>query len=661
MITYVINTSESRTLNNNQLFELSGYNKIRWLNCPLSDVNRCAQHIYEKQNVLGADTFRIAVLVDFFGFDRIRVPFGRVNYLYDEGVDISLYLPFIEVYLMDNLIKYLENRELYTSDFEVYYVQNTKLDQYEFIDNANEQLYTILSGCKDENDSRENVEIPDKPNTAETPKEENNGEILFDETPYSSFQLYCTKSMTLKYNLCDYPYGSDKMTFLQFCKAFNERAGQRNKLRRHYYISNFGIGRAHVEYDTLSLSLYLIRMYEREEMLFKEGDMEIAHIDPVILKDVLETAWIKINIANELAKNNNTEYYSLADNIHVDLNGLQQSDNKGEALYELYKAALKGLSAQELYDTICYYHNRTPEQVSADNREEFDKIISEYLKLRDDTREVDVEVELEEKMQSGILSTTTQFPSNEDFANLINQKEEEISLRFEKALSAEYIEVDYTEEKLRADKAYDKYMQLKACLTRSIVGDIIFMVAALLSFLIPYGVLQLIGYNIAIFDMIMLLLHTLLLFGGIFILAVVIQAVTLGHRISKVKAELRGCYSDCYVKDKKSMSQIRNRYREDLLYIERARYEIRQLKYLYEANLLKEANVKRHRETLKMVNSQLSSILNSLDVKPVLDTTESVSGEFDLTKPIRARENKVYRVFSLDIIEKLFNNEGGAN
>lgn len=658
MITYVINTSESRTLNNNQLFELSGYNKIRWLNCPLSDVNRCAQHIYEKQNVLGADSFRIAVLVDFFGFDRIRVPFGRVNYLYDEGVDISLYLPYIEVYLMDNLIKYLENRELYTSDFEVYYVQNTKLDQYEFIDNAKEQLCTILSGCKDESGAEDTV--TDNITDHESSEGEESG-VMFDNTPYSSFQLYCTKSMTLRFNLCDYPYGAAKMTFLQFYKAFNERAGQKSKLRRHYYISNFGIGRAHVEYDTLSLSLYLIRMYEREEMIFNDGDMEIAHIDPITLKNVLETAWIKINIACELAKNNNTEYYSLADNTHVDLSGLQQSDNKAEALYELYKADLKGLSTQTLYDKICYYHDRTPEQVSADNREEFDKIISEYLKLRDDTREVDVEIELEEKMQSGTLSTTTQFPSKEDFTNLINQKAEEISLRFEKALSAEYIEVDYAEEKLRADKAYDKYMQLKACLHKSIIGDVIFMIAALLSFLIPYGVLQIIGYNLATFDIIMLLLHTLLLFTGIFILAVFLQAVTFGHRLSKVKAVLRGCYSDCYIKDKKSMSQIRNRYREDLIYIERARYEIRQLKYLYEANLLKEANVKRHRETLKTVNSQLSSILNSLDVKPVLDTTESVSGEFDITKPIRARENKVYRVFSLDTIEKLFNTKGGAD
>lgn len=692
MITYVINTSESRTLNNNQLFELSGYNKIRWLNCPLAEVNKCAQHIYEKQNVLGAENFRIAILVDFFGFDKIRVPFGRINYLYDEGVDISLYLPFIEVYLMDNLIKYLENRDLYTSDFEIYYVQNTKLDQYEFIDNAKEQLYTILSGCKDgtegsaeisedttpltvteEKDDNKNPkdkkDKKDKKNKKtdedneeedEEQSEEEKEEAMYDPVPYTSFSLYCTKSMSLRFNLCDYPYGSDKMTFSQFYKAFNSRAGQKTGIRRHYYVSNFGIGRTHVEYDTLSLSLYLIRMYEREEMLFKDGDMEIAHIDPTTLKSVLETAWIKINLACELAKNNPTEYFSLADNVHVDTEGLKQNDNKAEAVYELYNADVKGIGTEKLYDMICYYHNRTPEQVASDNRVEFDKILSEYLKLRDDTREVDVEVELAEKIESGTLATTTKFPSKEDFENLICQKEDEISKRFEKALTAEYIEVDYREEKQTADKAYDKYMQLKACLHKNIIGDIIFMVAALLSFLIPYAVLQLTGYNLATIDIVMLMLHTLLLFGGIFILAVFIQAVTFGSRLSKVKAIMRGCYRECYIKDKKSMSQIRNRYKDDLIYIERTRYEIRQLKCLYEANLLKEANVKRHRDTLKMVNSQLSSILNSLDVKPILDSTESVSGEFDITKPIRSRENRIYRIFSLDTIEKLFS-KGGNN
>ena len=106
------------------------------------------------------------------------------------------------------------------------------------------------------------------------------------------------------------------------------------------------------------------------------------------------------------------------------------------------------------------------------------------------------------------------------------------------------------------------------------------------------------------------------------------------------------------------MAQIRNRYEVDLLRIERARYELRQLKRLYEANLAKDANVQRHRDMLEEVEDRLAGILNNLDVEPSPDPNESVEGEFDLSKPIRAKENKVYRVFSIETIEKLFLKKG---
>ena len=51
-------------------------------------------------------------------------------------------------------------------------------------------------------------------------------------------------------------------------------------------------------------------------------------------------------------------------------------------------------------------------------------------------------------------------------------------------------------------------------------------------------------------------------------------------------------------------------------------------------------------------------MLNHLDVEPVFDPTDVVTDEFDLSKPIRARENKVYRVFSLETIEMLFAKKG---
>ncbi len=663
MLTYVINTSENRTLDSDRLFDLAGYNKIRWLNCPLSDIGQCAQYIYEKQNVLGAEQFRIAVLIDFFGFDRIRVPYGRLGFRPEVGVDISLYMPYIEIFLMDNLITYLENREMRSADFEIYYVQNAKLERYSFLDNAKEQLHQILVGHEvaDEQEALLAEPVSDPESDAEEAPHVPEGIDGEGAVAYTSFSLYCTKNVSLTFRLADYPYGAEAMTFDEFFHAFSERVGQKDLMRRHYYVSNYGGGRARAAYDTLTLSLYLIRMYEREEDPVEEGELEVAHIDSELLRDVLETAWSKIDLARTVAKGNQSKYYSLKQNIRIDSEEQQnkeEADANVDALPELSAAEPQKLSPEELYARICHYHCRTPEEVAAENREEFDRIMSEYLERRDETREASVEAELEDAIRSDALVTTNQFPSKEEYLYLVAEKQKDISDRFEVALAAEYIDVEYSEEKKRADKAYDRYCHVKACMHRNIVGDVIFLILTLLAMVVPYGLLQLSDYDVPTASVITLALLTTALFGGIFVLAVILQVITLAVRLNKAKVELRGCFSDCFKKDRLSMSQIRRRYREDLLYIERTRYEIRQLKYLYEANIAKDANVKRHREMLEEVEDRLSSMLNNLDVEPIPDPDETIFGEFDLTKPIRSRENKVYRVFSIETIEKLFQKKG---
>ena len=50
MLTYVINTSENKIFDSNLLFELAGYNKIRWMHCSLDKVKECAIEICDKQN-----------------------------------------------------------------------------------------------------------------------------------------------------------------------------------------------------------------------------------------------------------------------------------------------------------------------------------------------------------------------------------------------------------------------------------------------------------------------------------------------------------------------------------------------------------------------------------------------------------------------------------
>lgn len=666
MLTYVINTSENKTFDSDRLFELAGYHKIRWLNCTLNEVKHCAELIYEKQNVLGVDRFRIAVLVDFYSFDRIRVPYGRRGFGREVGVDMSLYMPYIEVFLLDNLIGYLEKRDIFASDFEIYYVQNEKLERYEFLDNMEEQLKHVLTGCgrQAKEESVLNSEIPtsfaSKTVADETASIAEEG----TELSYPAFRLYCTSAVSLTFSLSDYPYGAEEMTFSQFFHAFCQRMANRSQIRRHYYITTYGGGAARAAFDTLSLSLYLIRMYEREEEVSSEGEMEIIHLDAAILKEVLETAWVKINIARGVAKGNHSSYYSLTQNKTALMDDLKTVELGREAAltkerYALPKEVVNHkLSPEELYDEVYRYFTRKPGVLEDDSRKEFDKIMAAYLCKRDETNENNVEAEFEELKEMGSLKMTDQCPSKEEYLHLAEEKHREISTLFEKVLAAEYIEVDYKKEKERADEAFDRYKKAKACLTRNLLGDVIFLILTLAAVMVPYLVLQLSDYDSQVFSSLVLSLRTLALFGALFVLAFVLQILPLIFRLKQAKDALNNCYLDCLAKERYSFSAIRRRYEQDLIRIEQARYELRVLKHLYEANLAKDKNVSRHREMLEEVEDRLSSMLNNLDVEPVFDPNESVDGEFDPSKSFRARENKIYQIFSIETIERMFPKKG---
>ena len=85
---------------------------------------------------------------------------------------------------------------------------------------------------------------------------------------------------------------------------------------------------------------------------------------------------------------------------------------------------------------------------------------------------------------------------------------------------------------------------------------------------------------------------------------------------------------------------------------------MRQLKHLFDENLEKEKNVLLHRKMLDNMADCLSSMLNNLDVEPVFDANETVDGEFDLRKSPYSRDNKVYQIFSIEAIEKIFSKKG---
>ncbi len=676
MLTYVINTSENKTFDSDMLFDLAGYNKIKWMNRDLKDINICAEEIYEKQNVLGADEFRIAVLVDFYTFDRIRVPFGRNGYGEEEGVEISLYMPYIEAYLLDNLRNYLEKKDIYAADFEVYYVQNEKNEPYEFLDNAREQVGKILEGVtlneekadgtKTENKADEVTSAEDeKPgkNDEETDSEEKESEAVA-EPEYDAFRLYCSPNLSLDIKLADYPYGSPEMTFSDFYDAFSRRMALRKRVRRHYYITNYGGGPARAAFDTLSLSLYLIRMYEREERGAEEGEFEVIHLDADELKNVLETAWSKVSVARNVAKSNNSKYFKLnqtgsliADKVvHEELTEEQALLREKRGLPK--DAYSKKRPTERYYELVNEIATRDPEEFAEQTRDEFDEIMRSYLAMRDATRENSVGAEFDELKRIGALEMTDQCPSREEYESLVKKKQLEISGLFESALKAELIEVDFTAEKKRADKAYEKHCKAKACLQRSLWVDLVFIVLTILTMIVPYVLFQLLDAHL--FGAMLFGIEMTAFTFGFLIIAFLIQGIKYKILMVRAREELKECYYDCRAKQRLALSTIRRRYEQELITIEQVRYEIRQLKHLFEANDGMNKNIVKHREMLAKLDDRLSSMLNNLDVEPIVNPEETVEGEFDISKPIKARENKIYRIFSIETIERMFPRKGSG-
>lgn len=705
MLTYVINTSENKTFDSSRLFELAGYSKIRWLQCSLNDIPKCVDYIVERQNNILADDFRIAVVIDFFGFDKIRIPYGRNGFTSDEGVDMSLYMPYLEVYLMDNLIVKLENRELFAKDFDIYYVQNEKSERYDIFKSAYSQIKQILVGNEntkiipnnekllliadriisdeavqhllkaptDAFDEDADVNDEDRDLIDEAIKlkaMEKKRELLLQEktlddvTLYSSFTLYCTENISLEFPLSDYPYGAVEMDFEQFWDAFRDRISRKANIRRHYYVVPYGGGASRSALHTLSLSLYLIHLYEREEDSSEEGDMDVEKLDSRMLCEVLENGWSKINAAKIVAKKNNMEYYSLVDNCIMKNSVCDEKEESAEVAIMGERANLPkemtdvDMSGERFYSEVEAFSKRTIGEIKDRNRKEFDKIMSEYLKNRDDTREADVEAEFLEMKNGGFLQTTLQCPSREQYNYLIKQKQMQISEIFEKVLKAEYIEIDYSEERKKADKAFLEYRKAKAWTTRNIVGDVIFLLLAVVTMIVPYSLLQLTSYSSNAIASMILGLVAAGVFAGLFICSIIFQLLPVMRKLKIAKNKLRDCYLDCCAKERYSFSSIRRRYEVELLEIEQTRYEMRQIKHLFDENLEKEKNVLLHRKMLDNMADCLSSMLNNLDVEPVFDANESVEGEFDLRKSPYSRENKVYQIFSINTIEKIFSKKG---
>lgn len=678
MLTYVINTSENKIFDSNLLFELAGYNKIRWMHCSLDKVKECAIEICDKQNVLGADAFRIAVIVDFYCFDRIRRPYGYSGYTEDSGVDLCLYYPYIETYLSDHLLSHLDRNNLHAATCEIYYIQNEKNDKYSNIANRKEQLRKIMKAV---DFGGAEIELPEEKKepahagdveagfTGQSGKTEqgagkNEDEEKTPEEKYPKFRLYCTPGVSLDFEVKDYPYcGGAEMTFSDFIREFEERYSGKRHIMCHSYVTAYGCGSAMAAFDTLALSLYLVHMYEREEDRRDSTDFEIDHLDPIALRNVLEKAWNKIHCAKELAQENKCEYYALDFEI---ANGkkkkeeYKEPDEKEEL--RKFRAAVKpadlDFSSDDLYKKIVEYASRRMNEPSEADREELDGLMRGYLENRDGTREVGVQSEFEQLCATGAFKMQKQCPSKLQYDIVVEERQTKISEIFERTLKAEYLKTDYAEVYKEASEHYAEHKELMRRRSRWIIADIALFIIMVASILVPFHYMQALKSGGVVYD-IMRYIWTAVPFMALFVLCFIIIVITISIRLKRVRERLQLCLEICIAKHAFSMSALKRRYEKELPEIEKIRYEIRGIANLQEKNIEKNRNIRLHRETLENVENRLSAILNNLGVEPKPEKHEDLSDEFDAQKPINAPINSVYRIFSVEAIESMFPDKGG--
>lgn len=714
MITYVINTSENRTFDSDQLFKLAGYKKIQWLNVHLDEVNKCIEYIKKKQGAIESEEFRVAVVVDFFGYDRIRIPYGREGYFEDKGVEWSMYLPYIEAYLNDRLFYALEKQELFSASYEVFYIKGGSVEVIENIDNLKDQVDQVvypneesgfkgvkkcyvkdyetvyesadgnvytLQNCDNMRSKLDELNKRLYENLSKSEKEKVIEEIqvledsldiiktkkievkkVNEEKTYSEFNLYCTPNLSLKFDIYDYPYiievnKGEGVSTRQFFEAFHDRSIKSKRIHRYFHSTSLGGSPAKAAFENLALYLNLVRLYEREDSFKEDGLVDVSKIDPNELRDLLLNSWNKIVKAKKVAKENNSFYYSLKSIFRKEPKNEKKKKESPEEEFSKVRARVVVPnnevkdSIDKQFDFILSMGKKGENIFIDEDKKEFDEILSKYLKKRNEVTEQDIEDDFKDKIKTDRLEKTNQCPPKQELDFVIGQKEDEISNLMAKVLEAEYSVQKFEEEQKSAKKYYEKYLEAKKVLQRGTIGDIIFLILTLATVLVPYIVGKSItGFS---FGTIMTILLCSGTFLGLFILSFLIAVLPSIKKMNKMKRLMYECYKDCLTKKKIALLELRRRYEVDLIAIEELRYEIRQVLFLYEFNLKKDKNIDKHRKTLDDLENCLGTILNNLGVHPVIDNNVIVEREFNMLKPIFANENKIYKVFSLDAIESL--------
>ncbi len=689
MQTYVINTSENRVFDSNFLFELVGYNNITWMYSGLERIDECAKTIIERQSAPMADECRIVVLVDFYSFPHTLHPDLEAASDY-----IAIYKSLIEIYLLDHLFDLMRGAHIAVGGREVFYIQYIEQATHRVNAAEQEHLAYLLSLSDEEARLRRKNSAEEAPKKLSTVSDEEYARILEEEKnagkatkkkeKKDADKRYTSFDVSYEGGILSFPavsfYRNEKedipeeatedealgITFNNFYRGFLNRRAQPFKygIRTRTYIAT-GTAPSRAAFDTLALSLSLIRIYENEENVpMSEGNETIPNIDKDSFTSIMKDSYNKVNAALEKSRLSSNRYYCLEWPVGVDVNANEiEEEAQKEKIdpAEERRNALSGVKIpefEERYQAIRSLATRVPGKKSPKDQQELDKLMAEYKAKRDQKR--DSITKDEDKLQ--ILKRAKRSsvcPFDLDYKNALAQHEGKLRKLLKSALEAEYVSTEYDEELKEANRVYDKYKAAEACMTKNVIGDGLFLFLTLAVMLIPFMILQSADLLLAKISMGIAIGIAAGVFGGLFALSFFLHILPYVRKMNNAKAKMTKIYEDCLVKQYRSFAKLQRRYNKELLAIEDIRYNMRVINFLHHTNYEQNRHASEHREMLERVRDALLGMMSSLRIIPDAKSDVSIEGEFNIEKPFNSNENRVYKVFSVEAIEKMFNKKGG--
>ena len=679
MHTYVINTSENKKFNSNLLFDLANYNQIQWMWCSLPNIAECAEEIFKTEIIpIPSRDFRVVVLVDFFKYrfaSRTNTDAGMASD--SPGEYVAIYKNFIGQYLLANLFDYLKKKGMPARECEIYFVQYHNEPSSETNDMRMVQTAHLFDVDPEANISKtikrpaafrddeeeENEEEPAGGKKAKKPAAE---QTL---PTFTEFKLRCTDAVSLPLPLPPGKNVGDKSaTFEAFYHYYTH---DRSKDLDNFpvkihppYVSLRETDNA-AAFDTLSLSLYLIYLYERLDTV--SGEPKILKPDPVKLKNLIMKAYQNVHQARASIQKS-CMYYKLEvpdrgvdskikESEHLNDEITEEEIKNPKNREEVSKLVPTTEDVDEIYKDILRFAEMDDSLQSEMNRKEMDKLMGGYLNARDEKRDDSASVDLK---REGTL--TESYPSPLELKLAKEEKNKKLQKLLKLALDADYISTDYSAKKAEAEKCRENYHRLRAKMRGKLLADIIFFVLSVGLLVGSYALLQLVGANP--FATSLAIGISAVVFAALYGLSFALHILPLASMLKAERLRMKRICTDCYVMHRLSFKKLSKRYENFLPLIEEVRYSLRVLDRLDRANKLKNVHVEAHQKMLENVEETLIGMHNSFGIT-VLSTGSALSDDdgcsINVEMPYHHPDNKIYQILSIDSIAKMMPKEEAIN